>query len=44
MIQKWRQGDGLAFYKGRYFVVAEASDADRATLSGFLQALQHDLK
>src|SRR3954454_11174617 len=44
MIQKWRQTDGLAIYKGPYFLVAESSDADQATLSGFVQALQHDLK
>jgi hypothetical protein len=44
MIQKWRQTDGLAFYKGPYFVVGESADVDRTTLSGFLQALQRDIK
>lgn len=44
LIQKWRQPDGAAFYKGRYFVVADSSDVDRDTLSSFLQALHHDLK
>jgi hypothetical protein len=44
LIQKWRQADGAAFYKGRYFVVADSGDVDRDTLSSFLQALQHDLK
>jgi hypothetical protein len=44
LIQKWRQTDGLAFYKGKYFVVGETNDADRATLSGFLQALQREIK
>jgi hypothetical protein len=44
MIQKWRQTDGLAFYRGRYFVVGESGDVDRTTLSGFLQALQRDIK
>jgi hypothetical protein len=44
LIQKWRQADGLAIYKGPYFVVAESGDVDQATLAGFLRALQHDLK
>lgn len=44
VLQKWPQSDGLAFYKGKYFVLGEANDVDRATLSSFLQALQRDLK
>ena len=44
VLQKWPPSDGLAFYKGRYFVLGEANDVDRATLSSFLQALHHDLK
>ncbi len=44
MIQKWRQSDGLAFYKGVYFVVGQSADVDHDTLSSFLQALQRDVK
>src|SRR3954454_6093275 len=44
LIQKWRQSEGLAFYKRQYFVVAKGSDIDRTTLSEFLQALQKDMK
>jgi len=43
-LQKWPPSDGMAFYKGKYFVLGEANDVDRATLSGFLQALHNDLK
>lgn len=44
VLQRWRPSDGLAFYKGQYFVLGEANDVDRATLSSFLQALQRDMK
>ena len=44
VLQKWPPADGPAFHKGKYFVLAEANDVDRATLSGFLQALHKDLK
>jgi hypothetical protein len=43
LIQKWRQSDGLAIYKGPYFVVVEKSDADPESLKEFLKALQADL-
>ena len=43
LIQKWRQSDGLAIYKGPYFVVVESSDADPESLKEFLKALQADL-
>jgi hypothetical protein len=43
LIQKWRQQDGLALYKGSYFFVAEAKGADQATVSSFLQAFQEQL-
>ncbi len=44
VLQKWPQADGMAFYKGKYFVLGEANDVDRSTLSSFLQALHNDLK
>ncbi len=44
VLQKWPPADGLAFYKGKYFILGEANDVDRATLSSFLQALHKDLK
>jgi hypothetical protein len=44
LIQKWRQQDGLAMYKGPFFFVAEGKVADQATLSSFLQAFQQELK
>src|SRR3954453_13625851 len=44
LIQKWRQSEGLGFYKRQDFVVAKGSDIDRTTLSEFLQALQKDMK
>ena len=44
VLQRWPRSEGLAIYKGKYFVLGEANDVDRATLSSFLQALQRDLK
>jgi hypothetical protein len=44
LIQKWRQQDGLALYKGQYFFVAESKETDQATLASFLHALQQELK
>ncbi len=44
LIQKWRQQDGLAMYKGPYFFVAQGEGTDQATLSAFLQAFQQELK
>jgi hypothetical protein len=44
LIQKWRQQDGLAMYKGPYFFVAEAKGIDQGTLSSFLQAFQQELQ
>ena len=44
VLQKWPQSDGPAFYKGKYFVLGEANDVDRATLSSFLQALHREMK
>ena len=44
LIQKWRQRDGLALYKGPYFFVAQGEGVDQATLSSFLQAFQQELK
>jgi len=44
MIQKWRQQDGLAMYKGPYFFIAAGQGTDQATLSSFLQAFQQELK
>jgi hypothetical protein len=43
LIQKWRQQDGLALYKGPYFFVAEANGPDQGTVSSFLQAFQQQL-
>lgn len=40
LIQKWRQSDGQAIYKGPIFVVVESSDADPESLKEFLKALQ----
>jgi len=44
MIQKWRQQDGLALYRGPYFFIAAGQGTDQATLSSFLQAFQQELK
>jgi hypothetical protein len=44
LIQKWRQHDGLAMYKGRYFFVAVPVGPDQATVSAFLQAFQKELR
>lgn len=44
LIQKWQQRDGLAIYKGPYFVVARGEGADQATVASFLQALQQEMK
>ena len=44
MIQKWPQKDGMAFYKGRYFVVADADRPDRAVVTSFLQSLEAEMK
>lgn len=44
LIQKWRQSEGLAVYKGPYFVVAKGDGPDRATVASFLQALRDNLK
>jgi hypothetical protein len=44
LIQKWRQQDGLAMYKGPYFFVAEGNGPDQAAVSSFLRAFQQELK
>src|SRR5687767_4307022 len=43
LIQKWRQQDGLAMYKGPYFFVTDSKGPDQATLSSFLQAFRQQL-
>jgi hypothetical protein len=44
LIQKWRQHDGLAMYKGRFFFIANGDGPDQATVSSFLQAFQQEVK
>ncbi len=44
LMQKWRQQDGLAVYKGPYFLVAAPDGPDRETTSTFLQVLRDTLK
>lgn len=44
LIQKWRQQEGLAAYKGPYFMVANGVGPDRTTVASFLQALQAEIK
>jgi hypothetical protein len=44
LIQKWRQDQGLAAYKGTYFMVANGVGPDRTTVASFLQALQAEIK
>jgi hypothetical protein len=39
LIQKWPQADGMAVYKGPYFIVAEAG-SDPAAARSLLQTLQ----
>jgi hypothetical protein len=41
LIQKWRQQDGLAVYKGAYFIVAEPGSGAQA--AGLLEALRKQL-
>jgi len=43
-MQKWRQSDGMARYKGAYFVVAESSEAERAVVGGFLREFVEELE
>ncbi|MBC7924172.1 MAG: hypothetical protein H7039_00795 [Bryobacteraceae bacterium] len=40
LMQKWRQVDGLAAYKGQYFFVAEGSGTSRDAVLEVLSALQ----
>jgi hypothetical protein len=44
LIQKWRQQDGLASYKGPYFFIARPEGATQPQTAAFLQALQQSLK
>ncbi|MEJ7607169.1 MAG: hypothetical protein WKF37_13110 [Bryobacteraceae bacterium] len=37
LIQKWQQRDGLAIYKGPYFVVAKSRESDPKVVAGFLR-------
>jgi hypothetical protein len=39
LMQKWRQQDGVATYKGAYFFVARAEGADAVAVSGLLRDL-----
>jgi hypothetical protein len=41
LMQRWRQSEGLAFYKGPYFVVCRPDGADSQQLSQFTRALQN---
>jgi hypothetical protein len=43
LIQKWRQQDGQALYKGRYFFVADPDGPDEATTAAFLRAFMNAL-
>ncbi|HUS05907.1 MAG TPA: hypothetical protein VMZ52_06420 [Bryobacteraceae bacterium] len=43
VMQKWRQADGAAFYKGPYFVVIETTNTDPESLKEFVKALQVEL-
>ena len=40
LMQRWRQSEGLAFYKGPYFVVCRPDGVDPQQLSVFTRALQ----
>lgn len=40
LIQKWRQQDGLAMYRGPFFFAAQSSDAAPDAVSAFLRSLQ----
>jgi len=45
MTQHWRAApDTVVFDKGRYFVVVKWEQADRASLQGFVRALQKGLE
>jgi hypothetical protein len=41
LTQRWRQSEGLAFYKGQYFVVCRPDGVDQQRLSEFTRALQN---
>lgn len=41
--QKWHDTATPAFHKGPYFVVVDSADADRLSLSAFVQELQNTL-
>jgi hypothetical protein len=44
LIQKWRQNDEMALYKGPYFIVADSRGQSKATVMDFLQTLQRELQ
>jgi hypothetical protein len=44
MLQKWRQTDGLATYKGSYFLIAQPETGNEEAARVLLQALQNAIK
>jgi hypothetical protein len=44
LMQRWRQTEGLAFYKGRYFVVCRADGIDTQQMAAFTRALQNAMQ
>lgn len=44
LMQKWRQGEGVAFYRGKYFVVCASPDVDPKRISAFARSLQSAMR
>ncbi|HET8548153.1 MAG TPA: hypothetical protein VFL57_09125 [Bryobacteraceae bacterium] len=43
LMQRWRQSEGFAFYKGTYFVVCRPDGIDAQQLGQFTRALQNNM-
>ena len=44
LMQRWRQSEGLAFYKGPYFIVCRPDGVDPQRLGEFTRALQNSMQ
>jgi hypothetical protein len=44
LMQRWRQSEGLAFYKGAYFIVCRPDGTDAERLRAFTRSLQSALQ
>jgi hypothetical protein len=44
LMQRWRQSEGLAFYKGPYFIVCRPDGTDAQRLGAFTRSLQNAMQ